>query len=107
MKKISIALIALFLAGALVAPPAEASKKERSRFHVLVVSARNHKEEFRLTLPLSIVEAIVRDGNARVRVRRSDCQIDLRRLLSKLKRGGAKAKLEIREDGKVFKVWLD
>jgi len=106
MKKAAAAVLLLLAAG-LVAPPADGKSKDRLRFNLVVVDARRGGEDIRLTLPLRLVEAVVRDGDSTILVRRSGCRIDLRKLLRELERSGRRETVRIREGGKVFKVWVD
>ncbi|MBM3310660.1 MAG: hypothetical protein FJY80_04040 [Candidatus Aminicenantes bacterium] len=107
MRKIAFAFILLGFVAALAAPAAEAAARDRLRLNIVVLDGRDRGVDIRLTLPLRVVEAVVRDGNATIRVRKSGCRVDFREVLAELKRGRGRDVVEFRSDGKIFKAWVD
>jgi len=76
---------------------------------ILITEGRKNRETLRLTLPLSLVEAIVRlasdDGHYRFDDR--DRDIDFLEVFSALKKGGPQSLLEIRDHDELIKIWIE
>ena len=88
--------------------PASGPGQEAKWFKLLVVDAKSHKDKVKITLPISVVEALVNcSRDHRLRLRDEDCEVDLKTLLKDLKKAGPLAIIEVCEDGEVIKVWLE
>ncbi len=88
--------------------PASASGREAKWFKVLVVDTRTNRERVKITLPISVVEMLIRCSNDHhLRLHDEDCEIDLKALLSELKKAGPLAIIEVCEDDELVKVWLE
>jgi len=88
--------------------PAYEPGPEVKWFKVLVVDAKTNKDKVKITLPISVVEALVRcSDDHHLRIRDEDCEIDLKALLAELKKAGPMAIIEVSEDDEVVKVWLE
>jgi hypothetical protein len=88
--------------------PAYEPGREAKWFKVLVVDAKTNKDKVKITLPISVVEALIRCSNDHhLRIRDEDCEIDLKALLAELKKAGPLALIEVCEDDEVVKVWLE
>ncbi|MDH4197538.1 MAG: hypothetical protein OEW05_09045 [Candidatus Aminicenantes bacterium] len=75
---------------------------------VLVVDAKTKKDRVKITLPISVVEALIRcSDDHHLRIHDEDCEIDLKALLAELKKAGPMALIEVCEDGGLVKVWLE
>jgi len=82
--------------------------KEVKWFKVLVVDTRTNKERIRVTLPIALIEAMVKCcGEKDFRMGDSDCDIDFRTLLQEIKKAGPMALIEVMEDDELIKVWLE
>jgi hypothetical protein len=85
-----------------------AAAKDAKWFKVLVVDVKTRKDKVKITLPISVVEAFVRNADStRVRMRRHHCDIDFREVLAELKKAGPSTVIEIEEDDAIVKVWLE
>lgn len=88
--------------------PATESGREARLFKVLVVDARTKKDKVKITLPISVVEALIQcSDDHHLRIHDEDCDIDLKALLAELKKVGPMTVVEVREDHEVVKVWLE
>jgi len=82
--------------------------REARFLKILITSGRSHREKLRLTLPLSLVEAVVRMASDKHG--HFDCEdldLDFREVLAELRKGGPQALLEIKEHGETIKIWLE
>lgn len=88
--------------------PAYEPGKEVKWFKVLVTDSRNNRETVRITLPIALVEIFanaVDDDDIRIDNRK--CDLNLRELLSEIKKAGPMALVEICDHHEVIKVWLE
>ena len=119
MKKIALALIAVLALGIAVpavaarrADPSAASKAESMDkakwFKVLITDTDTKKVKVRITLPLTLVEAIVRNSrDSRVRLREHDCDLDFKALWKELKENPPMTFIEVEEHDQLIKVWIE
>jgi hypothetical protein len=88
--------------------PAFEAGKEVKWFKVLVTDAKTNKDRVRITLPLALVEIVVRHTEGRhLKVGDSHRDIDLGALFAELKKLGPMALIEVYEDDEIVKIWLE
>jgi hypothetical protein len=88
--------------------PSYEAGKDVKWFKVLVTDTKSNKEKVRITLPIAIVEAFVKCADDKhLRIDHDHCDLDIRELLSELKKVGPMALVEIYEDDEIVKVWLE
>jgi hypothetical protein len=81
---------------------------EAKWFKVLVMDTRTKKDKVKITLPVSLIELIMKCADdERLRVTRDEYDIDLRELFVELKKLGPTALIEVYENGEVVKIWLE
>jgi hypothetical protein len=128
MKKTSIAILLLMTAAFLLGPylladsrddlqaikkavkenPAYEAGKEVKWFKILVADSKTGKDKVRVTMPIAIVEIFLRCAdNKHLRIRESDCDIDLAAVFKELKTMGPMALIEVYEDDATVKIWLE
>ncbi len=88
--------------------PSYEKGKEVMWFKVLITDTKSGKDTLRITLPLSLVEALVNctDGK-HMRFDDEGCDIDLKALWADLKKAGPSALIELKDEGALIKVWLE
>ena len=81
---------------------------EAKWFKVLVTDIRTKKNKVKITLPVSLIELIMKftDYN-HLRVNRDEYNINLKELFVELKKLGPTALIEVYEDEEVVKIWLE
>jgi len=88
--------------------PSYEKGKEVTLFKVLVTNNRTGKEEVRITLPISLVEALINCTDGRhMRFHDEGCEVDLKALWADLKKAGPSALLEFKDEDSLIKVWLE
>jgi len=88
--------------------PSYEKGKDVTLFKVLVTDLRSGKEEVRITLPLSLVEALVNCADSRhMRFHDECCEIDLKTLLAEMKKAGPAFLIEFKDEDSLIKVWLE
>ncbi len=132
MRKTTIAILALFLFGALAAPAGAANRndfkiiqaavkkspnpeyvegREVRWFKVLIQDSKSGHAALKLTLPVALIELVLScDDTRHVKFddgKRGQCEVDLRALWTELKKAGPMAIVEIEDEGAVVKVWLE
>ncbi len=132
MKKTIIAILAVFLLGAVTAPAAAANRndfkiiqaavkkspnpeyvegREVRWFKVLITDSKSSQAKVKLTLPVALIELILScDDTRHVKIdddKYGTCEVDLKALWMELKKAGPTALIEIEDEGAVVKVWLE
>ena len=130
MKKAALAALAvLTLAALLAAAPARPAEtqndfqaiqkavkdnpayevgKDVKWFKVLITDAKTNKDRVRLTLPLALVEIVLRHTDGKdLNIGDSHADIDLAALFAELKKLGPMALIEVYEDDEIIKIWLE
>lgn len=133
MSRTAIAILAVFTLGILAGPaaaahskefkviqnavnqaPAAEKEKDRGRGHetrwlkVLIRDDGPDGGELRLTLPIALIELVLAGSDGHhFRVDDDHCEIDLQACWKALKKAGPHALVEIRDEGSVFRVWLE
>jgi hypothetical protein len=76
---------------------------------ILITEGRKNRETLRLTLPLSLVEAVVRlaSDDRHYRFDERDRDIDFLEVFAALKKGGPQSLLEIRDHDELIKIWIE
>jgi hypothetical protein len=131
MNRTTIAALAVFTLGILAGPAAAANSKEfkviqnavkhpaaseKEKGHgrdvrwlkVLIRDEGSDGGEIRVTLPAALIELVLANSDGhRFKVDDDHCEIDLKACWKALKKAGPHALVEIRDDGAVFKIWLE
>lgn len=77
-------------------------------FKVLVTDTRTKKDKVRITLPISLVDIFIKfSPDKNLRVNCDDYDIDLKELFAEIKKLGPMVLIEVYEDDKVVKIWLE
>jgi hypothetical protein len=88
--------------------PAYKEGKEVKWFKVLITDTKTGKDKVRVTLPLALVEALVKCADDRsMKFKEEGCDVDLKVLFAELKKVGPMALIEIMDEGALIKVWLE
>jgi len=76
---------------------------------ILITEGRRERETLRLSLPLSLVEAVLRlaSDDHHYRFDDRDRDIDFREVFAALKKGGPQSLLEIRDHDELIKIWIE
>lgn len=81
---------------------------EAKWFKVLVMDTRTNKDKVKITLPVSLIELVMRcTHDKHLMVNRDEYDIDLKELFEELKRLGPTALIEVYEDEELVKIWLE
>jgi len=82
--------------------------REAKWLKVLITSGRSERETVRLSLPLSLIEAIADLASDRhIRCEDKDLDLDFREILTVLKKSGPMSLIEISDHGEKIKVWIE
>lgn len=82
--------------------------KEVKWFKVLVTDARTKKDKVKVTLPISLLEIVLKcSSDKHWRFHRDDCDIDFKELFTELKKLGPMVLIEVHEDDEIVKIWLE
>lgn len=88
--------------------PAYEEGKEVKWFKVLITDTKTGKDKLRVTLPLALVEVLVKCADDKsMKVKEEGCDIDFKALFAELKKVGPMALIEIMDEGALIKVWLE
>lgn len=88
--------------------PAYEKGREARWLKILITDGRDKEERVSVTLPLALIEAVLKCTDSRhFKIDDGDCEIDLRALFADLKKAGPAALIEFREDGALIKVWFE
>jgi hypothetical protein len=88
--------------------PSYEKGKEVMWFKVLITDTKSGKDTLRITLPLSLVEALVNCSDGKhMNLREEGCDVDFKTILAELKKAGPKALIELMDEGALIKVWLE
>ncbi|MFO7733577.1 MAG: hypothetical protein R6X21_08000 [Candidatus Aminicenantes bacterium] len=88
--------------------PAYEAGKDVKWFKVLITDAKTNKDRVRVTLPLALVEIVLRHTDGKhLNVGDSHTEIDLAALFAELKKLGPMALIEVYEDDEIIKIWLE
>ena len=74
---------------------------------VLVTDERSGEDKVRITLPLSLLELLIRHDSPDCRIDREAYDLDLREIFAELKELGPMVMIEVMEDDEVVKIWLE
>jgi hypothetical protein len=84
-----------------------AGQKSVQWFKILVVDKGGDHEKVKITLPVSLVEMMIKacpEEDFRVD---HDCQIDIRKVWDELKKAGPQALIEVEEHDETVKIWFE
>jgi hypothetical protein len=130
MKKTAVAIIAVIALTFLAAPalraerandfqaiqkavkqnPAYEEGKEVKWFKVLITDTKTGKDKVRVTLPLALVELLLKCADDKdLNFKDRGCDVDVRALFAELKKVGPMALIEVydKDEGALIKVWLE
>ncbi len=74
---------------------------------VLVTDERSGEDKVRITLPLSLLELLIRHDSPDCRIGRDVYDLDLREILAELKKLGPMVVIEVMENDETVKIWLE
>jgi hypothetical protein len=128
MKKITIFVLAMILAGFVTTEAAFAGRdddfqaikkavkenpqydpvKEAKWLKVLVTDTQTQKDKVKITLPIALVELFMKCADDKnLKIDRDQYDIDLKELFAELKKLGPMALIEVYEDDELVKIWLE
>ena len=128
MKKITIFVLAMILAGFVTTEAAFAERyddfqaikkavkenpqydpvKEAKWLKVLVTDTQTQKDKVKITLPIALVELFMKCADDKnLKIDRDQYDIDLKELFAELKKLGPMALIEVYEDDELVKIWLE
>jgi len=82
--------------------------KEAKLFKVLITDNENKKVRVKVTLPISVIEIFLECApDKHIRIDHDDCEIDLKEIFKELKELGPLALIEVSEEDKTVKIWLE
>jgi hypothetical protein len=82
--------------------------KELRFLKVLVLDERTGREKVKVTLPLALVDLVLRcAGNTRIDTGHGECGVDLAALFDDLKKAGPMSIVELADHGEIVRVWLE
>ncbi len=84
-----------------------ANRSDVHWFKILVTDKDGDGEKVKITLPISLVEMMIKacpDEEFRID---HGCQIDIRKVWSELKKAGPLALVEVEEHGEIVKIWFE
>jgi hypothetical protein len=76
-------------------------------FKVLITDTKTNKAKVKITLPVSLIELILKAENDHFNIDRDEYDVDIREIFAELKKAGPMALIEIQEDGELIKVWFE
>ncbi|MCX6565906.1 MAG: hypothetical protein NTW38_05705 [Candidatus Aminicenantes bacterium] len=89
----------------------EAVRGEPKWFKVLITDRNSKEENVRITLPLSLIEGLVRlaaaDNHHGFRCNGRDLDIDVLEILDQLKKAGPLALVEVNDGDEAIKIWIE
>lgn len=132
MKRTALIALAAFALAALAVPAAAAPSKEfkviqnavkqapaaekgkdrprgrEARFLKVLIRDGDDGAEIKISLPVPLIElALAHSGCTRFKFDDEHGEVDLKACWRALKRSGPRAMVEIRDDGAVFRIWLE
>jgi hypothetical protein len=88
--------------------PAYEEGKEVKWFKVLVTDTKTGKDKVRVTLPIALVELVLKCADDKdLNLKEHGCEIDVRALFAELKKVGPMALIEVVDHDELIKVWLE
>ncbi|NOR52628.1 MAG: hypothetical protein GQ536_00855 [Candidatus Aminicenantes bacterium] len=82
--------------------------KEVKWFKVLITDNRTKKDKVKITLPISLLEVILKSSqNKSWNFHGDDCDIDFKELFAELKKLGPMVFIEVQEEDETIKIWLE
>jgi hypothetical protein len=87
--------------------PVYKAGEEVKWFKVLVTDNKTKKDKVKITLPISLIETLLRCVDEEdLNIEGDECDIDLKELFAELKKLGPTVIIEITEDDETVKVWF-
>jgi hypothetical protein len=80
--------------------------KDFTFFKILVTDTRTNKVIVRITLPISLAEILADCTEGKINLR-NRCRLDLKKILTELKKGGPFTFVEICDDDETVKIWFE
>jgi len=77
-------------------------------FKVLVTDNRTKKDKVKITLPISLLEVILKSSKDKnLNFHGDNCDIDFKELFAELKKLGPMVFIEVQEEDETIKIWLE
>ncbi len=77
-------------------------------FKVLITDNRTKKDKVKITLPISLLEVILKSSKDKSwNFHGDDCDIDFKELFTELKKLGPMVFIEVTEEDETIKIWLE
>jgi hypothetical protein len=94
---------------AVKADPAADPGKPAQWFKVLVSDSRTGRDKVRISLPISLVEVMVKfaDNERHLKLDRDEIDINLAEMFAELKKLGPMMFIEVYEEDETVKIWLE
>lgn len=83
-----------------------AEGKSVSVLKILVTNSKTGKATVKVTIPLSLAELVANCEGEHFNLH-DHCQVDLKKILSELKKNGPMTLIEVEEDDETVKIWLE
>lgn len=87
--------------------PSRAGHKSAQWLKILVTGRNGDHEKVKITLPVSLMELMIKSCPENKFNVDHGCQIDLQRVWNDLKAAGPLALVEVEEHGETVKIWLE
>jgi hypothetical protein len=90
----------------------EAVRGEPQWFKVLITDKHSKEDNVRITLPLSLVEGLIRlaateDRDHHIRCNGRELDFDILEILNQLKKAGPLALVEVNDGDEMIKIWIE
>ena len=87
--------------------PSYEAGKEVKWFKVLITDNVTKEDKVKITLPISVIELLLKHGNKHPKMNLDECDVDIGELFKELKKLGPMVFIEINDDGETIKVWFE
>jgi len=87
--------------------PSYETGKEVKWFKVLVTDNVTKKDKIKITLPISLLEILLKSGHKHPGLHLDECDIDFGELFKELKKLGPMVLIEVIEDDETVKIWFE
>jgi len=89
----------------------EAVRGESRWLKILITDKRSKEENVRITLPLGLVEGLIRlaatDDHHRFKCNGRELDVDILEILNQLKKAGPLALVEVNDGDEMIKIWIE
>lgn len=87
--------------------PSYETGKEVKWFKVLITDNETKVDKVKITIPISVIELILKYEHKHPKMNLEDCDVDIGELFKELKKLGPMVFIEINDDGETIKVWFE